>query len=170
MMRRLALLGLAVLLAAGCDKDEDVDPPAELVDVKPAIQVDKLWSTKVGDAGEHLRLSLGMAVDDGSLYVASHKGVVHAISPADGRTRWRVETKLAVSAGPGSGSGLVVLGTSDGDVVALEAADGRQRWKARVSGEVLSAPLVAGESGRRAHARWADARARGHRWPRALAG
>ncbi len=35
MMRRLALFGLAALLAAGCDKDEDVDPPAELVDVEP---------------------------------------------------------------------------------------------------------------------------------------
>ena len=70
---------------------------------------------------------------------------MHAISAADGRTRWRAETKLALSAGPGGGNGLVVLGTSDGDVVALEAADGRQRWKARVSGEVLSAPLVAGD-------------------------
>ena len=68
-----------------------------------------------------------------------------AISAADGRTRWRAETKLALSAGPGGGNGLVALGTSDGDVVALEAADGRQRWKARVSGEVLSAPLVAGD-------------------------
>ena len=46
MMRRLAILGLAALLAAGCDKDKDVDPPAELVDVKPAIEVDKLWSTR----------------------------------------------------------------------------------------------------------------------------
>jgi outer membrane protein assembly factor BamB len=145
MMRRLALFGLAALLAAGCDKDEDVDPPAELVDVEPAIQVKELWSTRIGDAGEHLRLSLGIAVDGDTLYVASHKGVVHAISAADGRTRWRAETKLALSAGPGGGNGLVALGTSDGDVVALEAADGRPRWKARVSGEVLSAPLVVGD-------------------------
>jgi len=143
MMRRLALFGLAALLVAGCDKDEEVDPPAELVDVKPTIQVKELWSTRIGDAGEHLRLSLGIAVDGDTLYVASHKGVVQAISAVDGRTRWRAETKLALSAGPGGGNGLVALGTSDGDVVALEAADGRQRWKARVSGEVLSAPLVA---------------------------
>jgi outer membrane protein assembly factor BamB len=79
------------------------------------------------------------------LYVGARNGVVHALSAADGRTRWRTETKLALSAGPGSGSGLVALGTSDGDVVALEAADGRQRWRARVNGEVLSAPLVAGD-------------------------
>ena len=145
MMRRLALLGLAAVLAAGCDKDEDVDPPAELVDVEPTIRVEQLWSTRVGDAGKHLRLALGVAVEGDTLYVAAHDGEVHAISAADGRTRWQAKTKLALAAGPGSGNGLVVLGTSDGDVVALEAADGRERWRARVSGEVLSAPLVAGE-------------------------
>ena len=52
--------------------------------------------------------SLGIAVDGDTLYAASHEGVVHAISAADGRTRWRVETKLALSAGPGGGNGLVV--------------------------------------------------------------
>jgi outer membrane protein assembly factor BamB len=145
MTRRFALLCLAALLAYGCDKDEEVDPPAELVDVKPAIQVRELWSTRVGDAGKHMRLSLGIGVDGETLYVGARNGVVHAISAADGRTQWRAETELALSAGPGAGSGLVVLGTSDGEVVALDAADGRQRWKVRVSGEVLSAPLVAGD-------------------------
>jgi outer membrane protein assembly factor BamB len=144
-IRRVAVIGLAVLLAAGCDKDEDVDPPAELVDVEPAIHVKEVWSAGIGDAGEHLRLSLGIAVEGDTLYVAARNGVVHAISAADGRTRWRTDTELALAAGPGSGNGLVTLGTSDGDVVALEAADGRQRWKARVSGEVLSAPVVAGD-------------------------
>ena len=145
MTKRLALLCLAALLAVGCDKDEDVDPPAELVDIESDLRVESLWSTRVGDAGKHMRLSLGVAVDGETLYAAAHDGVVLAISAADGRSRWRVETELALSAGPGSGGGLVVLGTSDGDVVALDAADGRQRWKVRVSGEVLSAPLVAGD-------------------------
>jgi len=144
-IRRLAVFALAALLVAGCDKDEEVDPPAELVDVEPSIHVEKLWSTGIGDSGEHSRLALGIAVDGDNLYVAARNGVVHALSAADGRTRWRVDTELALAAGPGSGNGLVTLGTSDGEVVALEAADGRQRWKARVSGEVLSAPVVAGD-------------------------
>jgi outer membrane protein assembly factor BamB len=145
MTRRFALLCFAALLAAGCDKDEDVDPPAELVDVQPSLAVRHLWSTRVGDAGEHMRLSLGIAAEGEMLFVAARDGVVHAISATDGRTRWRADTELALSAGPGVGGGLVVLGTSDGEVVALDAADGRQRWKVRVSGEVLSAPLVAGD-------------------------
>jgi outer membrane protein assembly factor BamB len=145
MTRRFALLCLVALIACGCDKDEDVDPPAELVDVEPSLAVRHLWSTRVGDAGKHMRVSLGIAVDGETLYVGSRDGVVHAISSADGRTQWRADTELALSAGPGAGSGLVVLGTSDGEVVALDAADGRQRWKVRVSGEVLSAPLIAGD-------------------------
>ena len=91
MMRRLVCFSLAALLVAGCDKDEDVDPPAELVDVEPSIRVDKVWSTSVGDAGEHLRLSLGIAVEGEVLYVGARNGVVHALSAADGRTRWRTE-------------------------------------------------------------------------------
>ena len=119
MMRRLALLGLAALLAAGCDKDEDVDPPAELVDVKPAIQVDKLWSTRVGDAGEHLRLSLGW------------RSTTHLYSPAqgvcttlarNGRTRWRAETTRV--SGARARSGLGGARHQRCDFVALEAADG----------------------------------------------
>ena len=99
MMRRLAMMVLATLLVAGCDKEEEVDPPAELVDVEPAIQVEKRWSTGIGESGEHLRVALGIAVDGETLYVASHKGVVHALSAADGRTRWKVDTDLALAAG-----------------------------------------------------------------------
>jgi outer membrane protein assembly factor BamB len=38
----------------------------------------------------------------------------------------------------------VVVGTSSGTVIALEASDGKERWRAKLSGEVLAAPLVAG--------------------------
>lgn len=145
MKRYLALICCAALIAAGCDKDEEVDPPAELVDIQPELKVERLWSVGVGDAGKHMRLSLGIAADDTTVYVAARNGVVHAIDAANGRTRWKADTELALSAGPGSGAGLVVLGTSDGEVAALEAVDGRQRWRVKVSGEVLSAPLVAGD-------------------------
>ena len=55
MSRRVAIIALAALLAAGCDKDEEVDPPAELVDVEPAIHVEKLWSTGIGGCAEKTR-------------------------------------------------------------------------------------------------------------------
>jgi outer membrane protein assembly factor BamB len=140
--RTIALLSLLAALAA-CNKDKAAEPPAELVDVKQTLPVERLWSTSVGSGGERLRLALGLAAGDGVLYAASRKGEVHALDASSGRTRWVSDTKAELAAGPSTGEGLVVVGTSSGTVIALEAVDGKERWRARLSGEVLSAPLVA---------------------------
>jgi outer membrane protein assembly factor BamB len=142
--RTLALLAAVAALAA-CDKDTAADPPAELVDVKQTLPVERLWSTSVGGGGEKLRLALGLAAGDEVLYAASRKGRVRALDAATGRARWEADTKADLAAGPSFGEGLVVVGTSSGTVIALEATDGKERWRAQLSGEVLAAPLVAGD-------------------------
>ncbi len=134
------LAALAVL--AGCSKDKEVAPPAELVDIEAKLRVEEIWSSGVGGGEEDLRLALGLAGDAETVYAASRKGDVRALDAANGRVRWRTDVGLALSAGPGFGSGLVAVGTNDGDLVALESATGKQRWKAKVGGEVLAAPLV----------------------------
>lgn len=145
MIRRRTLALLSVLLAlAACSKDKAAEPPAELVDIKQSLPVERLWSTGVGGGGEKLRLALGLAADDGVLYAASRNGEVRALDAASGRTRWQSKVKVELSAGPSAGDGLVVVGASNGTVIAFEAADGKERWRARLTGEVLAAPLVAG--------------------------
>jgi outer membrane protein assembly factor BamB len=145
MRSTLAAAGLAaLLLASGCDKEKEAEPPAELVDLKPAIPVSRLWDASVGGDAELLRLALGLALDGGMLYAASRDGEVVALDPANGRTRWRTKTKAEFSAGPGVGDKLVVVGTSDGQVIAFDKA-GKEAWKVDVSGEVLAAPLVTGD-------------------------
>ena len=142
---RALLAGIAagvLLFAAGCDKDKDAEPPAELVDLKPTLPVQELWSNGVGGDAEVLRLSLGLAYEDGVLFAASHKGKVEAMDAASGKTRWNADTKAPLSAGPGAGHGLVVVGASDGTICALDAKTGAQRWKIKVAGELLAAPLV----------------------------
>jgi outer membrane protein assembly factor BamB len=141
--RTLALLSVLAALAA-CNKDKAAEPPAELVDIKQTLPVERLWSTSVGGGGEKLRLALGIAAADDVLYAASRKGEVRALDAANGRTRWDADVKAELAAGPSAGEGLVVVGTSSGTVIALEAADGKERWRAKLSGEVLAAPLVAG--------------------------
>ena len=133
-----------VLLAglAACDKDKEVDPPAELVKMKPRIEVDRLWSTGLGGGTTELRLGLRPASDGERLYAASHDGDVVAFDLKTGRTLWRAKTKLPLSGGPGAGAGRVVAGSSEGEIVALNAVDGAQVWKARVNGEVLAPPAV----------------------------
>jgi outer membrane protein assembly factor BamB len=141
--RTFALLSVLAALAA-CSKDKTAEPPAELVDIKQTLPVERLWSTSVGGGGEKLRLALGLAAGDDVLYAASRKGDVRALDAANGRTRWESDVKVELAAGPSAGEGLVVVGTSSGTVVALEAVDGKERWRAKLSGEVLAAPLVAG--------------------------
>jgi outer membrane protein assembly factor BamB len=146
MSSRRVLIALAALaVAAGCNKDKTVEPPAELVDLQPTLAVRELWSEGVGGGGEELRLTLGLAGDDDVLFAAARDGEVRALDAANGRERWRTDTKLELTAGPGVGSGLVVVGTPDGDIVVLEAASGERKWKVRIHAEVLAPPLVTGD-------------------------
>jgi outer membrane protein assembly factor BamB len=144
-MRLLLPLGLAALLiAAGCSKDKDVEPPATLVNFPATLPVKKLWDEGVGGGKKQLvlRLGLGPAVDNGVVFAASHKGEVLAASLETGRHLWVKKLKLPISAGPGAGAGMVVVGSSKGAVVALDGATGREKWRARLNSELLSEPAI----------------------------
>jgi outer membrane protein assembly factor BamB len=144
-MRFLLPLGLAALLiAAGCSKDKDVEPPAALLKFKGTLPVKKLWGDNVGGGKKQvkLRLGLGPAVADGVVFAASHKGEVLAVALDTGKQVWVKKLKLPLSAGPAAGSGMVILGSSKGAVIALDAANGRERWRVRVNSELLSAPAI----------------------------
>jgi len=145
--RTLASACVAALLffVAGCDKDKNVEPPAELIDLKPTLAVDKLWSTSVGGGDEKLRVALSLALDGGLLYAAGRDGTVEALEPATGKAKWSVDTKKDLAAGPGVGGGIVAVGTSDGEIVALDKQTGARLWKSKVSSEVLATPLVTGD-------------------------
>lgn len=144
-MRVLLPLSLAALLiAAGCSKDKDVEPPAALVDFPATLPVKKLWNEGVGGGKKQvvLRLGLGPALDNGTVFAASHKGEVLAASLDTGRHLWVKKLKLPLSAGPGAGFGMVVVGSSKGAIIALDGATGRELWRSRVNSELLSAPAV----------------------------
>jgi len=144
-MRSLLPLGLAALLiAAGCSKDKDVEPPAKLVDFPVKLPVKELWGDKVGGGKKQvlLRLGLGPAVDNGVVFAASHKGELVAVALESGKRVWLNELKLPLSAGPGAGAGMVVVGTSKGGVLAFDGATGKELWRTRVNSELLSAPAI----------------------------
>src|ERR1700723_330447 len=144
-MRSLLPLALAALLmAAGCSKDKDVDPPATLVDFPQTLAVKKLWGEDVGGGKKQMvqRLGLGPAVDNGVVFAASDKGEVLASQLDTGRRVWLKKLKLPLSAGPSAGAGMVVLGSSKGTVVALDGATGRELWRAGLNSELLSPPAI----------------------------
>jgi outer membrane protein assembly factor BamB len=144
-MRLLFPLSLAALLiAAGCSKDKDVEPPAVLVKFPATLPVKKLWSEGVGGGKKQLvlRLGLGPAADNGLVFAASHKGEVLAASLDTGRHVWVKKLKMPISAGPAAALGMVVVGSSKGDIVAMDGATGRQLWRSKVNSELLSDPAI----------------------------
>lgn len=144
-MRCMLILGLAsLLLAAGCSKDKDVEPPAVLTKYVGTLPVKKLWGDNVGGGKKELKLRLGLgpALEDGVVFAASHKGEVLAVALETGKTVWLKKLKLPLSAGPAAGFGMIVLGTSKGLVIALNAADGKERWRTQINSELLSAPAI----------------------------
>jgi outer membrane protein assembly factor BamB len=144
-MRLLLPLSLAALLiAAGCSKDKDVEPPAALAKFPTTLPVKKLWGEGVGGGKKQrvLRLGLGPALDNGVVFAASHKGEVLAVSLDTGRRVWIKNLKMPLSAGPSAGAGLVVVGSSKGALVALDGATGRELWRSHVNSELLSAPAI----------------------------
>lgn len=150
--KKLARLPVWTLLAtsialSGCgawfSKEAIVNPPAELVDVEQEIEVDELWSRRVGAGVSEHYLKLRPLVENGRVFVAESKGRVVAYEVRNGDEIWRTETETSISGGAGGGDGLVLVGSSDGDVVALSAETGEEKWRTRVSSEVLAPPVAA---------------------------
>jgi len=145
-MRAWLPVGLAALLfAAGCSKDKDVEPPAALVKFPQTLPVKEIWGEKVAGSSKKevkLRLGLGPASANGLVFAASYGGDLVAVNLNNGRRVWLKKLSTPLSAGPAAGFGMVVVGSSKGWIIALDAASGRELWHMRVNSELLSAPSI----------------------------
>ena len=144
------LMVVSSLMLGGCTTvgswfgdDDNVEPPAELVEFEPEIRVRELWSRNVGAGVSRQYLKLRPTIDVGRVFAAERDGGVKAYEADTGDEVWEAETKVPISGGPGIGEGLVLVGSSEGDVVALSATTGEEKWRTRVSSEVLAPPSAA---------------------------
>ena len=146
-----ALVAAGLLLSlCGCGAvadyfagDDNVEPPAELVEFEPEFQPRVVWSRRVGTGPRRQYLKLRPAVAGETVYAAGRKGDVSAFRAENGERVWETSAKAAISGGPGVGGGQVVVGTTDGEIIALEAESGALLWRTQLSSEVLSGPLSA---------------------------
>ncbi|HUL45520.1 MAG TPA: outer membrane protein assembly factor BamB [Steroidobacteraceae bacterium] len=140
--RPIWMVALLIAIAA-CSKDKTIDQPAKLTPVNATLRVQHVWSATVDTKKSvPLRLGSSLAVDDGRVYAAGHKGDVVAFEVANGRVAWRAQLKAPLSGGTAVGDGMVLIGSSDGQLFALDAASGKRRWSVRVSGEVLAPAAI----------------------------
>lgn len=141
---KLWCVGMVAVLA-GCSslnpfasKAAPRNPPAPLQDIKPVMSVSTLWSTTVGNSGNHL-FTPALARD--SVFTAAADGSLTRIDLATGRSIWRINAGAPLTAGVGS-DGTTVAVVADKGVLMVFDDDGKLRWKTQASSEVLSAPAV----------------------------
>jgi outer membrane protein assembly factor BamB len=140
----------AVVALAGCStlsslnpfssKKGANNPPAELVEFKPSLNVATAWSVSVGKAGEH---AFSPAVAGNSVFAAAADGTVTRIESATGRALWRINAGMPLTAGVGAAAdgNLVVVAGEKGALLAFDE-NGKEAWKAQAASEVLSPPAV----------------------------
>ncbi len=147
---RLAAIGWLTCVLSACsifgdEKDEELEP-LELVDIEKTLDVREVWSEKLGEGSESLRIGLNPSGDGNRIYAASYDGNVSAFNPENGDRAWQTELELNLSAGPGVGEGIVVVAGYDGDLVALDADDGSEQWRINIVSETLAKPAIADSS------------------------
>ncbi len=122
---------------------DNAEPPVELVEYKPEVEIDVLWEETIGDGPGEKYLKLRPVVTESTIFVADHTGVVQALNRHNGDLKWEAETELPLSAGPGLSDRTLVFASSRGDVIALNPDNGQKLWTAKISSEVLSTPVIA---------------------------
>jgi outer membrane protein assembly factor BamB len=108
-----------------------------------------LWTANTGAA-----VSSSPAVTGDRLFVQNRKGLVLALSTADGKILWRAQTGNDVPldwgyengdmyiSSPAVVDGTVLIGSGDGFLYALDAATGRGKWRVETGGRIRSSPAV----------------------------
>ncbi|MFZ2235458.1 MAG: outer membrane protein assembly factor BamB [Dokdonella sp.] len=157
----LALALLATTLgASGCNwiknlgKKDNVAPPAELVEFSRTLNVQRIWSTGIGDGTGKSGARMVPAVAAGRVYAAGVDGRISALDAGSGSTIWseksgkragwfgRGENSVRWSGGPAVDGDLVVVGGLDGQLQALSSSDGSVRWEAQLGAEIICAPAI----------------------------
>ena len=139
-------------------KKENIEPPTPLSEqFSPSLNVQRVWSERVGKGAEKTGARMRPAYADGKLYTASATGRVEAFDAATGHSLWSKQlgkrsgfiwhhgnNSVRLSGGPTVDGDLVVVGSLEGTLYAFAAADGSERWNVQLSSEIIAAPAAGG--------------------------
>ena len=99
------------------------------------------WSFQAKDG-----VGSSAAIADGTVYVGSMDGVLHAIDVATGKERWQYRAAGPIEeSSPAVSAGLVFVGDTSGAVHAVDAQTGRGRWTFKTEAEIRSSPNPVGD-------------------------
>ena len=151
--RTLSLLTLNLFLS-GCagfnlnplqwfGGDEEVNPPAELMEISSEVRLSRIWSVDVGNGQGDNYTEITPVIEGNRIYAASENGSVLAVDLDSGDVIWRNRLDdVQLTGGVGAGGGLVVVGSRDAEVLALDQSTGDIVWVSGVTSEVVSQPIA----------------------------
>ena len=122
------------------DDEDDPKQPAELVDIKQTVKIDKLWSHGVGNGQGAGFYKIQPVIGGSAIYVAAADGSLEAFDKTSGKSLWDTELEFPLSGGVGLYGDALFLGSSDGFVLKVDANSGELLWSTRLNGEVMSVP------------------------------
>ncbi|MDQ1314297.1 MAG: outer membrane protein assembly factor BamB [Pseudomonadota bacterium] len=148
MKARLMIVGLA-LAVSGCGTvggwfgaGPAKAKPTDLAEFKVTIALVEAWKGDTGETAGHLFSPLA----EGDDVFAAGGSRVARITVSNGKTVWKTDTGVKLSAGAGAGLGLVLAGGGKGELLALDPASGQPRWQAALSSEVTGQLLAAADT------------------------
>jgi outer membrane protein assembly factor BamB len=139
---RTLLLAMLTVLVVACGDTDNTEPPAELVEFEPSLQVERLWRVNTGDGVGQLYLKLSPLITDDKIIVTDRHGEISAYQLENGKRLWTTELDMPVSGGVGGDADHLVVTGTNGHVVLLDA-DGKVIWTVDASSEVLTPAQIA---------------------------
>ncbi len=140
----LCLLIITGISACGSNKKKELKP-VELESFEEEIEIDRLWSRKIGwGMGEYFHQFV-LAMDAQSVFAAAENGKVFKIDKVSGAKSWKVSLDTTLTSGVAVDEKNVYVGSIDGALIALDKENGQQVWSKKLTSEVISAPGVNAE-------------------------
>ncbi len=136
---RAALLGLVVMAVTACATGPEIGKPSDLGPNTALLGVRLAWTGKLGGVDFPLQVK----VVGQSIVVAGSDGGVVTLDALTGSQIWQANVGSPISAGVGSDGRFVAVVNRDNELVVFDA--GQNPWRARLTSQVFTAPLVAGE-------------------------
>ena len=152
---RLIVLIVVLLLGACSIVVEDKSDAPRLKYLPGELEIKQLWYRQ-SQSGHMLdEVQLEFIVGQGKLIFVDLHGYITALRLKDGRKLWafavppdpdKGDGQILLSGGLGKGEGLILFGTREGEVITLSREDGSEKWRAWISSEIISPPVIDGDT------------------------